>query len=103
MPSRVRASSATSSSASGCGIRREGSRVRSIVRAVSVSSAIGDIARRAVATPASSASAVPPSTPSPRKKRTRFAVASTSDSRRAYCTKPTPPTGSTRTGRDSTL
>ena len=78
IPSSVRASSATSSSASGCGIRREGSRVRSIVRAVSVSSAIGVIARRAVATPASSASIVPPTTPSPRKKRTRLAVASTS-------------------------
>jgi hypothetical protein len=76
--------------------------VRSIVRAISVSSAIGVIARRAVATPASSASAVPPSTPSPRKNRTRFAVASTSLNRRAYWTNPTPPTGSTLTARDST-
>ena len=76
--------------------------MRSIVRAVSVSSAIGVIARRAVARPASSASIVPPSTPSPRKKRTRLAVASTSLSRRAYCTNATPPSGSTFTRRDST-
>ena len=46
---------------------RAGSRVRSISRAASVSSAIGAIARRAVARPASSASAAPPSTPRPRK------------------------------------
>ena len=76
--------------------------MRSIVRAVSVSSAIGAIARRAVARPASSASAVPPSTPRPMKKRTRLAVAWTSESRRAYWTKPTPPIGSTLIGRDST-
>ena len=55
-------------------------------RAASVSSAIGDIARRAVARPASRASAAPPSTPSARNTRTRATVALTSDSRRAYWT-----------------
>ena len=69
-PRASRASSATSSSASGWGRRRLGSRVRSISRAAPVSSAIGAIARRAIARPASSASAAPPSTPKTRKKRT---------------------------------
>ena len=48
---------------SGWGTRSDGSRVRCDLRAASVSSAIGRIARRAVARPASSASAAPPSTP----------------------------------------
>ena len=69
------ASSATSSSASGRGMRTDGSRVRAISRAAAVSSAIGSIARRAVARPASSASAAPPSTPRPRNSFTRLAVA----------------------------
>ena len=55
MPSSVRASSATSSSASGWGMRREGSRVRAISAAAAVRSAIGAIARRAIAMPAISA------------------------------------------------
>ena len=76
MLSSVSASSETSSSDSGCGIVSEGSRVRAIARAASVSRVIGAMARVAVARPASSASAAPPSTPSPRKTRTRFAVAS---------------------------
>ena len=85
-PRACAASSATSSSASGRGMRSDGSRVRSISRAASVSSAIGSIARRAVARPASSASAAPPSTPRPRNSFTRLAVACTSESRRAYWT-----------------
>ena len=48
MPSSVRASSATSSSAAGWGTPREGSRVRAISSAVVVSWAIGAIARRAI-------------------------------------------------------
>ena len=72
--SSVVASSATSSSASGRGIVSDGLRVRSISRAASVSSAIGSIARRAVARPASSASAAPPSTPRPRNSFTRLTV-----------------------------
>lgn len=52
--------------------------------AVSVSSTIGRIARWAVARPASSASAVPPSTPSSRNARTRASVWSRSDSGTAY-------------------
>ena len=58
----------------GAGSCSAGSRVRSISRAASVSSAIGSIARRAVARPASSASAAPPSTPRPRNSFTRLAV-----------------------------
>jgi hypothetical protein len=85
--SSVSESSATSSSAWGRGMMPAGSRVRAISRAASVSSAIGSIARRAVARPASSASAVPPSTPSPRKSFTRLAVARTSEIRRPYCAK----------------
>ena len=84
MPSKVRASSATSSSDWGCGMRCEGSRVRAMERATAVSRVIGAIARVAVERPASSASAAPPSTPRPRKTLTRLAVACTSDSRRAY-------------------
>ena len=54
MSSSVRASSATSSSVSGIGIRREGSRVVATSRAAAVSEAIGRIARPATARPASS-------------------------------------------------
>ena len=82
--SSVRASSATSSSESGRGIRTAGSRERSTSRAAAVSSAIGSIARRAVARPASSASRPPPSTPKARNTFTRLAVACTLDSRCAY-------------------
>ena len=84
--SSVVASSATSSSASGRGIVRPALRVRSISRAAAVSSAIGSIARRAVASPASRASAAPPSTPSPRNSFTRLAVDATSEIRRPYWT-----------------
>ena len=86
MLSSVIASSETSSLDSGCGIVSDGSRVRVIARAASVSRVIGAIARVAVASPASSASAAPPSTPRPRNTRTRFVFASTSESGRAYCT-----------------
>ena len=86
MLSSVSASSETSSLDSGCGIRSDGSRVRAIAPATSVSREIGAIARVAVATPASSASAAPPITPRPRKTRTRLAVARTSESWRAYWT-----------------
>jgi hypothetical protein len=67
MSSSVLARSATSSSASGFGSATAGSRVRAIPRAAWVRFAIGCIARRASANPARNASAVPPSTPSPRK------------------------------------
>ena len=54
--------------------------MRAISAAVEVSSAIGAIARRAIAMPASSASAVPPSTPtSSRNSSTRATVASVSE------------------------
>ena len=69
MPSSVRASSATSSSASRLrGRAARGRACASISRAVAVSAAIGAIARRASHSPPSSASAVPPSTPRSRKK-----------------------------------
>ncbi len=84
IPSSVRASSATSSSACGWGTAREGSRVRAISAAVDVSSAIGAIARRAITIPASSASAVPASTPSSRNSSTRATVASVSETLRPY-------------------
>ena len=71
IPSIVRASSPTSSSAAGTGIRREGSRVAVISRARAVRRAIGRIARSATASPASSASTVPPSTPAARKSQSR--------------------------------
>ena len=71
----------------GRGIATDVSPVRSTRRAASVSSVIGAIARRAVARPASSASAVPPRTPRPRKTldapRGRLARRT---SRRAYWT-----------------
>ena len=51
MLSSVSASSETSSLDAGCGIRSDGSRVRAIVRAASVSRVIGAIARVAVAKP----------------------------------------------------
>ena len=101
MPSSVRASSATSSSASGWGIRRLGSRVRSISRAAEVSSAMGRMARRATASPASRARSVPPATPRMRKKRTLRVVWRTSDSGRAYSST-AEPRGGTGITRDST-
>ena len=84
MPCSVRASSATSSWVTGSGTRRDGSRVRAISAAVVVSSAIGAIARRAIAIPASNASPLPASTPSTRNSSTRATVASVSDVRRPY-------------------
>ena len=86
MPSRVRASSAISSSVAGTGTRMVGSRVSSMRRAVAVSAVIGAIARRASHSPAPSASAVPPRTPSARKIRTRATVRSMSETGRAYWT-----------------
>ena len=83
-PGIVRASSETSSSASDWGTPREGSRVRAIASAVEVSSAIGAIARRAIAIPASSASPLPASTPNSRNSSTRAMVASVSDIWRPY-------------------
>ena len=68
------------------GMRRAGSRVRSILRAVAVSAAIGAIARVATTGPASSARPAPLSTPMMRNRRTRLTVASTSASGRAYWT-----------------
>ena len=99
MLSIVIASSDTSSLDSGCGIVSDGSRVRVIARAVSVSRVIGAIARVAVASPASSASAAPPSTPRPRNSRTRSCRASTSEIRRAYWTENVPTL--VASGRDS--
>ncbi len=84
IPSSVRASSPTSSSACGWGTLREGSRVRAICSAVAVSSAIGAIARRAIATPASSAKAAPANTPSSRNSSTRAIVAFVSATERPY-------------------
>ena len=72
--SSVRASSPTSSSRSGSGIRCEGSRVVAIERAVLVSVAIGRMARPAMAMPASAARAVPPRTPSARNSHRRLMV-----------------------------
>jgi hypothetical protein len=53
---------------------------------VEVSAAIGRIARLAMAIPASAASAVPPSTPSPRKSQRRPIVEFSVSVERAYCT-----------------
>ena len=72
----MRASSATSSSVAGIGIRREGSRVVAISRAAAVSDEIGRIARPATASPAEAASAVPPATPIPRNSQSLLRVAS---------------------------
>jgi hypothetical protein len=85
MACSVRASSATSSSAAGCGIDFDGSRVRWMSRAAVVIRAIGSIARRPSRTPPSSASRVPPRTPAVRKSRTRRMVASMSETLRPYC------------------
>ena len=101
MPSRVRASSATSSSAAGWGTRRLGSRVRSISRATDVSWAMGLIARREMARPARRASPAPPRIPSARKNRTLSIVCSMSDSGRAYW-RIAWPSGNRRMTRDST-
>ena len=68
IPSIVRASSPTSSSADWTGIRREGSRVAVMSRARAVRLAIGFIARSATASPANSASSVPTATPASRKR-----------------------------------
>ena len=87
IPSIVRASSPTSSSVSGTGMRLEGSRVLVIWRARPVSALIGRIARSATASPASSASSVPPSTPAPRKNQSLATVSLTPPSGRAYWTK----------------
>ncbi len=105
MPSSVRASSETSSSAGDCGIPREGSRVRAISAAVLVRRAIGAIARRAIAIPAIKAKQVPASTPSSRNNSTRRTVASVSETLRPYwmITSPTrSPFCSTTPGRLST-
>ena len=58
--------------------------MRAIASAVEVSSAIGAIARRAIAIPASSARPLPASTPSSRNSSTRATVASVSEIRRPY-------------------
>ena len=95
----MRANLATSSSAAGWGISREGSRVRAISAALEVSSVIGFIARRAIASPASSARAVPASTPSSRNSSTLRTVASVSSTLLAYWTNTCPrATPSRRTG-----
>ena len=95
--SSVRASSPTSSSALGSGIRREGSRVAAISRAVAVSETIGRIARSAIARPARLASSVPPSTPAAMNSHSRSIVDSTSSRLRAYWTYPAiRPEGPTR-------
>ena len=86
-------------------MRRPGSRVRSIARASDVMRAIGRIARRATARPASRARAVPPSTPKSSRKRTRSTVWRRSDSGRAYWATAKParrPSIVTGTSRDST-
>ena len=84
IPCSVRASSATSSSASGWGIAALESCVRAISAAVEVSVAIGCIARRAIAAPASSARPLPASVPSTSSSSTRAIVGCTPESGRAY-------------------
>ena len=58
--------------------------MRAICSAVAVSSAIGALARRAIATPASSANAAPANTPSSRNSSTRAIVAFVSATERPY-------------------
>ena len=58
--------------------------MRAISAAVEVSSAIGAIARRAMARPAKNARAVPASTPTSSPSSTRATVASVADTRRPY-------------------
>ena len=58
--------------------------MRAIASAALVSAAIGDIARRAIAIPASSASPEPASTPNSRNSSTRATVASVSEILRPY-------------------
>ena len=84
--SSVRASSATSSSVSVSGRRSDGSRVAAILRAAAVSEEIGRIARPATASPARSASNVPPKTPAPSRIQSRSIVASRSSWVSAYWT-----------------
>ncbi len=60
--------------------------MRAISAAVLVSSAIGFIARRAIAMPATSASRLPASTPSTRNNSTRLQVASVAPTWRPYST-----------------
>ena len=86
--SRVRARSATSSSASGIGSDALGSRVRAMSLAALVRPVIGAMARRAIAMPPSNARAVPPSTPRMRKKRTRPIVWLTASCGLPYSMKP---------------
>ena len=74
-----------SSSLSGWGTRREGSRVVAMSRAVAVRDAIGRIARFATAVPARPASTVPIATPPARKSQSRSIVLVTAVSGRAYC------------------
>ena len=83
--------------------RRDRACARSRARS-SVSSAIGSIARRAVARPASSASAAPPSTPRPRNSFTRLAVACDVARAAARTGRTTEPCqlGDARRARDST-
>ena len=82
--SSVRASSATSSSLSGSGIRFEGSRVVAISLAAAVRAEIGRMARLATAIPAIPDRIVPIATPMARKSHSLPIVASTDDSGRAY-------------------
>ncbi len=82
--SSVRASSPTSSSVSGAGMRSEGSRVEAISLAVAVRLETGRMARPAIAIPARAASRVPPSTPPPRNSHSLLMVASRLSVLRAY-------------------
>jgi hypothetical protein len=70
----------------GAGICTEGSRVAAISPAVAVSEAIGRIARPAIATPAKTASRVPPRIPAAISSQTRSIVESTWARLRPYWT-----------------
>ena len=98
----VRARSATSSSAAGIGSRMAGSRVRAIFFAERGQRATGLIARRASASPASSASAVPAITPKKRKPRTCATVCSTCDIGFAYWSQTTGLPKRSSSGRETT-
>ena len=70
----------------GLGQAQRGSRVAAISRAAAVSEEIGRIARPATASPARSASNVPPKTPAPSRIQSRSIVASRSSWVSAYWT-----------------
>ena len=83
-------------------LQRGVARALDLARAAAVSSAIGSIARRAVARPASSASSAPPSTPKARNTFTRLAVSWMSETSARVLDEPRPASPMTGTRRVST-